>query len=309
MGRQRTTGCKEAHFGSSCTTCARIRKRRSRRGNDKTNPQYKVSLDPQLDALKRARAYVDAYLRRGAIVPPASCNRCRTTCRPSRLRPTTPLYAVHPDPGKPREVVWLCKLCRTEARLSQEPLLLCWTWPGYPTKRSRSEPDLKTRFEATTAQIESRIPNATTMTRQQAVLGTVVNALTLPEREWLYVKGIRAGEHWAPTGNGLRDALLRDWVTHLHVERDEAAHQNARLTRSLPAQRPRTRRVQIPSISSSSKASIPTDPAIINRRIAIALDHLAKAEETADAINTRVSAALERLLARPSTRSADDERS
>jgi hypothetical protein len=76
-----------------------------------------ICLLPSRDPVKRrAQRAVQAAVRRGDLVRPERCERCK--CVPPRDRDgRSTIVADHEDYAKPFDVTWLCHECHTEAHL------------------------------------------------------------------------------------------------------------------------------------------------------------------------------------------------
>ena len=292
MGRRRTTGCTARHTDAPCAACARVRTRRSRAR--RRTPAAPPSAWHTAQA--RACAYVHAYRRRGAIVPPEQCDRCGLGLRLTAYRPVTRLYAWHPDPARPREIAWLCAGCRTTVRVSREPLELAWTWPGTPPAPRRSPAILAEWIAAADARATA-LAFASSSMQDESWLSAFIAAAADAIQE-LYAIGARRAEAWAPTGDSQVDARLRRWIVHERRRRERLAVPRTVEPVAAPPRRGRGS-ASPPPDPDEPELRPPFDVAVHERRTAQALVNLARAEALLDETNARVEAALRRITGRP----------
>ena len=291
MPKIRTTGCKQVHLDKNCPDCRRVRVRRSR-ALKRQNPTPRLPLSAAQRQANAAACYVRKYLKRGAIAPPDSCDRCELAVQMSPSRPLSRLYFFHPDPAQPRLVAWLCTDCYRRVRANREPLTLSWTWPGITAPRSRKPPNLPRQVAATVAALDAKLPPATAPTlRDAALIATLVRALAPGERERLYAAGSLAGPAWQPTSDPHLNALLRNWAFTARAARGAAARAAGGVAITpLPPEPRRVREVIPPPPPAPSHP--PVDPEVARAKIQAALDGLNAAEAEAMETNARVERAL-----------------
>jgi len=58
-----------------------------------------------------ARSQVSVYVKRGKIAKPSGCSKCGSGLK---------IEAHHNDYSKPREVVWICRVCHLQSHKKQE---------------------------------------------------------------------------------------------------------------------------------------------------------------------------------------------
>lgn len=123
-GRPRAPGaCFEEHVpGVACAPCRATRQRRWRKTHSEAGHSRQRTKSEEEALGDRARGYVGAYLRRGAIVPRERCEVCGLS---------GPLKFWHPSVTKPRELIWLCARDRKRLASTLEPMTLTWVWPGF----------------------------------------------------------------------------------------------------------------------------------------------------------------------------------
>lgn len=271
------------------------RSRRTLRSRPKPEPDYDAAdaADRWRAQHARARAYVAVYQRRGAIVPPEACERCGLGLRKTIYKPLTRLYAWHPDPGRQREIAWLCASCRTIVRDTREALELTWTWPGAPPAARRPIRIREEWIDAAEERVRTRPSQHAWMDGFLAAAARTV--------EMLYAEGARRGDRWRPTGDDATDARLRSWALHERWRRAGIAAETPRLVEPI-AKPPRTRlRVDVARLDAPEETRKPFDAEAHAARTAAALAGLAAAEQLVDAANARVEAALRKLTS-PRTR-------
>jgi len=293
MGRKRTTSCAQPHYGGPCEDChaQRMRRYRARRLHAK-QPETRSEADR---AAARARAYVAEYLRRGAIAPPANCERCGWEPSDVQGRHSPRLLPLQPDPARPRQLAWLCRPCRTVVRSSGEALTLRWQWPGTAPQSPR-HPVLKQACVEALAAVRDRF--ALAGLNAYAAAHELLDRLAAPERERLYAALASARNTARPTGDGAVDEALRAWAREQQRERCDP--DSLGITVELPPPKPRKRRsgTAEPSDTPAHERTplVPIDPEKQRRRMEAAVSRLEEAEAAAEAANERVLAALGKMV-------------
>jgi len=292
MARKRTTSCAKPHYGGQCADCHRERQRRYRLRHRREGKSEMRSQDGC--AAASARAYVAEYLRRGAIAPPAACERCGWEPSEVRGRYSPRLLPLHSDPKQKRQVAWLCRPCRTVIRSGGEPLTLRWKWPGTAPQSARRA-SLEPAYAQALAAGRSRF--ALAGLQAYAAAQELLDRLAAPERERLYATLASACDTARPTGDGAVDEALRVWAREQQRERSDSEAPG--ITVELPPPKPRSARrstaSEPPSREYARLLSVPTDPEEQRRRSEAALRRLEEAEAAAEAANERVLAALDKL--------------
>jgi hypothetical protein len=297
-GPERTTGCTAIHDGP-CKQCARERKRRQRTAERKANVKRSDTYDTLQRRIRASQEYVRTYLRRGAIVPADVCGRCECDLRPTPHRDARPYRMFHPDPEKPREVAWLCIPCYRYEYATREPLELTWRWPGTIVPRSQRRPDLASDIAVVTVSLEEKLPNAPPSMRNAAILGIIMDAYALADRERIFAEGSLAGRQWAPTGDRDLDIRFREWISEERAARGRAARAAGGTIVQPVDARPRKSRAIVTGPPPET-VRVPFDAEAHQRRIADALEHLDSANRTADELNERMAQMFVRMR-KPST--------
>lgn len=247
-------------------------------------------------AATRARAYVAEYLRRGAIAPPAACERCGWEPSDVRGRHSARLLPLHPDPARPRQLAWLCRPCRTIVRSSGEALTLRWHWPVTAAQSAR-RPILEHAYAEALAAVNGRF--ALAGLNAYAAAHELLDRLAAPEQERLYAMLASARDTARPTGDGAVDEALRAWAREQQRERGDPEAPG--MTVVLPPPKPRRTRggnaAKSPDTSDRERTPlVPLDPEKQRRIMEAAVSRLEEAEAAAEAANERVLAALAKML-------------